>query len=231
MRLCSGTLWLKDVHLRDLATPSPQLSLSELTANGFVRLLNAVAHFNYFLDKKNPLHPYAGDVQLEMWLLEQGDTLPRPLKEEIIFRNDEAKILASDENEYAFVIHNTGTTDLYPYIIYFDTSNYEVNLWWSPSDDHPPLPAGKRLQIGASPEQQTTFEPFVPDGQWTDTSIIKVIIAESPIKLDFIVQEAQVGTESTAHTTRGSSEKSTVMPLGEGAWDSITRKITVHDRD
>lgn len=218
----------QDVHLRDLTTPVPRFDSSELETLNIIYLLESIAHFNYYLDKANVTHPYAEDVHMEMWLLDQGIAVPRPLKTEINFKNDEAIILATDNNEYVFVLQNNGQIPLYPYIMYFDTSTYEISIWWSPADDNAPLLPGGRLQIGASPEHQPTFDPFVPDGQRTDTSIIKIILMQTPTTLDLVAQGAQVGPDRITRTTRGGAEKSIVASLAKDGWDSITRKITVY---
>ncbi|CAL1711857.1 unnamed protein product [Somion occarium] len=226
------SLHRKDLHLRNLATPPPLLSMEELKTTNIIGILNRIAHFNFYLDQTNELHPYAGDVQMEFWLLGVGRGTPRPLKKEEIFKNDEATIVGSNDNGYAFVLRNTGKMPLYPHIIYFDTCTYEISVWWSSADATPPLKPRGKLQIGASAEHRLPFEFFVPAGQTIDTSMLKVFLMQSPMKLDFMKQGPQLGPDRVMHALRASTDrdKETIAtPPVRGGWDSITYKITVRN--
>ncbi|KAK7691392.1 hypothetical protein QCA50_004791 [Cerrena zonata] len=234
----------QDSLLRDQCPP--RLSSSDMVIVNVPRLLASISRFNFFLNQTNALHPFSSNVHMEFHLLQEDPdsspdddaplTRPKALRMEVPFQNDEAKIVERHEDDYAFVLRNAGSIDLFPYIIYFDPNTYEISIWYSPwEEDKPTLLAGQSLQIGASPELSTSFQFFLPDGLGTDmdTSFIKVFLADAPLQLRFLEQPPLVGRDEDGRShvrqanRMASSDPSSPAPPQVGAWDSFIRKITV----
>ncbi|CAL1711904.1 unnamed protein product [Somion occarium] len=234
----------RDVHLRDLLCP--QLDLRDVRTADFPKILNAIARFNFCLGRVNELHPFVGYVQMEFHLVgEDLDlnrsidarlTRPRMLSREVLFRNDEAKVIQSNNDDYAFVLRNSSSADLFAHVVYFDPGTYEITVWYSPwEEDKPTLLSEHTLQVGASPEHHQTFQFFLPQGTDSDTSSIKVFLMDAPTKMTFMEQLPQVGRDEhgnshVGRTSRDATKPSVHTPPQKGGWDSITRRITVTKR-
>jgi len=208
--------------------------------------LNAIARFNFFLSQTSQHHPHAGNVQVEFYSLVDDDesggyhdddalSQPRELKDQVLFNNDEAELVSSDQ-DYAFVLHNLGTSPLYPYVVYFDTGTYEISTWYSPVEDKPTLLPNCSLQIGASPEHSMPFLFFIREGDKVDTSFIKIFLLDTPTHMAFIDQAPVVGRDEDGRSYAAINSGglrvalSTPTPYG-GGWDIISRKFTVYLED
>ncbi|KAI0915387.1 hypothetical protein AcV5_003875 [Taiwanofungus camphoratus] len=232
----------RDVYLRDLATQSPRVDSSDME-DYFPGILSSMARFNFYLSQTNTLHPLAGRMQLELHLLDRNSTFDfldddlelgeaRSLKQQVLFKNNEAAITCNPLDGYAFVLRNTTSIPLYAYLMYFDPSSYAIELWYSPFEpDSATLLPSQTLQIGASPEHRTDIRFFLSPGEERDTSYIKVFLSDTPLNLAFMEQDPACGVDEHGHKIvrkRGNIINSTVevKPLG-GIWDSLEYKITV----
>jgi len=235
-----------DIHLRDIRTPSPRLNADDVNCANFPDILNAIARFNFFLSQTSKHHPHAGNVQVDFYSLVDDDdsggyhdddalSRPRKLKERVPFKNDEAELVYSDQ-DYAFVLHNGGTSPLYPYLVYFDTGTYEISTWYTPFEDKPTLLPDRSLQIGASPEHRVPFSFFIREGDRVDTSIVKIFLLDTPTQMGFIDQAPVVGRDEDRRSyvaiNSGALRVALNMPTPYGGgWDVISRKMTVHIED
>lgn len=91
-------------------------------------LLDAVAHFNYFLGRHNGRGPIPG-VTLEMHNLigEYPLRVPNPEVGDMIVDN-EVRFQLETEAKYGFAICNYSQHDLFPYLFYFDPAAYSIDV-------------------------------------------------------------------------------------------------------
>lgn len=74
---------------------------------------------------------------------------------------------------YALLLRNNTKTHLYPYVLVFDPTLYEVEIFYKPSERYAPLRAGKALQLGGSSECENAILFTLPEGQTADISYFK----------------------------------------------------------
>ncbi|THG97834.1 hypothetical protein EW026_g4239 [Hermanssonia centrifuga] len=229
----------RDSFLRTLKTDPPRIQPDEMETANFPYILNAIARFNMHLALTNPKHPLIDNIEFSFHRLEQSgkieewdddDPLLEPA-EKIPFVDDEARFVQRDDDRYAFILDNKHPTPLYPYLVYFDPTTYEIATWYTPFEaQKATLPAAQSLQIGASPEHQGSFQFFLPEGAELDTSFIKLVVLDSISKMDFMNQRPVLGMDEDGESIVKKGAQHRAGGQGaqtKGRWDSIIRKLTV----
>lgn len=232
------TLKRQDPILGALTTNSPHLAIKAIKNTKFPQLLYAIAWYNFYLSRDIPVHPFADGVDFKLHLL-QNDPLSdfldydaqiksQELKEEFPAREGEVNLPNSEDNHYAFVLHNNTETPLYAYLVYFDPATYQIEVWYSPKTDEPTLlENGGILQIGASPEHADEFLFYLRDGEQSCSDFVKVFLSDKPVKMSFIEQGSLIQYSSEGQRQGVVIEEGCQQALQGGDWDCITRKVTV----
>ncbi|KAH8088972.1 hypothetical protein BXZ70DRAFT_1011480 [Cristinia sonorae] len=229
----------RDVMLRDLASRPPRLTADELEDADLPAILLGIARFNFYLAHSSHTRPYAGDVALELHVLEPDAdhdeldgsplTRARKLARRVPFHDGEA-VVAESEDEYAFVVRNHGAVALFPHIVYFDPGTYEIQAWYGPFEaEKPTLLPRSSLQVGASPEHRTPFSFYLREGEMVDSSFIRLFLLDAEAQMGFIEQRPLMGWDGEgARVVLGRKRGSAAEPGTEVAagWDAITVKIT-----
>ncbi|KAJ3487533.1 hypothetical protein NLI96_g3477 [Meripilus lineatus] len=230
------TLKRQDPILRSLKTNLPRLDREDVDLLDFGNLLNAVARFNTFVSQTSPAHPFDGRLEIKLHILKPARTPGdfekpecREIQEEVpLTTNDEFEIRESD-SDYAFTIHNSSTTDLFVYLVYFDPGTYGISVWYSPATpETPTLLAGKTLQIGGSAEHASPFEFFIRPGDKIDTSFLRLFVVDSPAEISFMEQNDLIGRgEYHERFSRQRFNNTDPVATWDGKWDCLTRRLTV----
>ena len=226
-----------DPYLRHLKTKPPRIEPEDAEYADFPTILNSIARFNKHLALSSRQHPFTDEVKFEFYLLQPSsagaiydEEILEP-KAEISFENDEATIAQSEEDKYAFVLHNAGPTPLYPYLIYFDPATYAVETWYTAFEaEKATLLPHKTLQLGSSAEHTGSFQFYLPEDAEIDTSFIKLFLLDTQARMEFVNQQAVLGfnAEGENAVRRGSHMRASAADVEtKGRWDTIVRKISV----
>lgn len=94
-------------------------------------VLDAIAHFNYFLAKR-PAHDALAlsDVRLEMYNLrgEYGARVPNMEQGNLVDAGGEVRFRLDTQEKYGFAICNYSRRDLFAYLFYFDPASYSIDV-------------------------------------------------------------------------------------------------------
>jgi hypothetical protein len=95
-------------------------------------VVDAVAHFNRHLDRRNKNSSLQTEVVLELHRLMPGTNQPwfKVPDENIgnLLVDNQARIVLDVNALYGFTIVNHSNLDLFPYLFYFDPSNYSIEV-------------------------------------------------------------------------------------------------------
>ncbi|KAJ7879014.1 caspase domain-containing protein [Mycena olivaceomarginata] len=205
-------------------------------------VLDAIAHFNYFLAKR-PAHDALAlsDVRLEMYNLrgEYGARVPNMEQGNLVDAGGEVRFRLDTQEKYGFAICNYSRRDLFAYLFYFDPASYSIDAWYLPESISlsPPLlrrssPTAEptRLTVGYGPAGGYAFQFVVPEGVPSDTGFLKLFISTAYLDLRCIEQPAAVdvvydgGREARGHPWAGIEE------AGE-MWGALDVAVTMYTAD
>ncbi|KAF8196369.1 caspase domain-containing protein [Mycena galopus ATCC 62051] len=172
----------------------------ELAPEAYPRLpviMDAVAHFHYFLHKHQTENPVL-NVSLEM---HDARDVSKNIFEERVARLTHNDDEADAEGAYCFTICNASPHTLFPYLFYFDPEKYTIQAWYTP-----PSPTMSAPLLSTSHGEPTRFpigygvggEPFeflLSPGQKMDTGFLKVFVSTKYIDLGWIEQESPFKAE------------------------------------
>ncbi|KAJ7264855.1 caspase domain-containing protein [Mycena haematopus] len=232
---------LSHYELPDVRLPVPKTNLP------FV--LDAIAHFNYFLRKRPAHHSNAlvGDVRLEMYNLrgEYGARVPNMDLGNFVSAENEVRFRLDPQEKYGFAISNYSERDLFPYLFYFDPASYSIDAWYLPESDTmtPPLLArsASSSDTGAEPTRITVgygasggyaFQFVIPDGVTTDTGFLKLFVSTSYVDLTGIEQPAAADSVYGGERDAG-LESPRKRPMLEDAemWGALDVAVTMYTDD
>jgi hypothetical protein len=242
----------KDLQMSYLTTPQPFVEAASVR-QVFPEAMARFARFNSHLQRDNPEHPYAHEIDIRLHALtspadpvgnnEQEYMIPG---KEYVFRGQEAVLPVDDTAIYCIVLENYSQDALFPYIVYFDPATYSIKTFYSPISPHePPLKAGGQLQLGRSSESMSAMSFYLDGGIPRDTGFLKaglllalsrpisspssvqVYLSSDLLDLSYLEQQGVLGPDAgvPSHQSRtGGAEE--LQPV-KGVWDVVTRKVTV----
>ncbi|KAJ3484570.1 hypothetical protein NLI96_g5551 [Meripilus lineatus] len=169
------------------------------------KVLNGIARFNFFLSHENELDSgvISSLVDVELHLLAPYDTsgndAKRALVKKVDLKDDAYEFIdgsdLSEETEYAFVLHNNSSTDLYVYIVFYDPHTYKIELVYKPANENDaPLPKDSSLQIGGSPEYKDAFAFYLEEGREEEVGFFRIFLSPVALNLESLEQSAVITT-------------------------------------
>ncbi|TDL18810.1 hypothetical protein BD410DRAFT_792791 [Rickenella mellea] len=174
-------------------------------AEGVFAVLRAYAKFNFHLNTTNiSIHPISNDkITMELQRLE-GEWSPEykwvvtPAGSNLI-GNDQVDVVVDSNTLFGVTIHNHTDSPLYPYLFYFDGSDFGIQVWYVPpigigggrdkNLDAPLLPNAK-FTIGYGDGGALPWAFYLPDGQNKDIGFLKLYVTESPSDFSNIIQRS-----------------------------------------
>ncbi|KAJ6595372.1 caspase domain-containing protein [Mycena sp. CBHHK59/15] len=175
-------------------------------------ILNRIAHFQFHLGRQKPpattllqVPMISRHVAVKMYLLnrrhEDGTVVP---DENNIFRKNVARLSISKAswNLYGIKIVNKSSYSLYPYLFFFDPSDYSIEALYLPSFTAvtPPLGPKGFLTVGYGGDGGAPLR-FKPQEGVSDASFLKLIVSTKNINLDHISQSSPFETPSALWPT------------------------------
>ncbi|KAJ7208112.1 hypothetical protein C8J57DRAFT_1540773 [Mycena rebaudengoi] len=146
-----------------------------------VPIINAIAHFNYFLKCRPPdgsTHDFLScTVEMRRLFGEYPGRRADPKLKNMVKRVEdryEVRFLSEPDAMYGFVINNPSRMDLYPYLFYFDPVQCTIDPWYVPDGANcaPPLKRENTLNVGMGAEE--SFEFTLPRGMTTSSGFLKL---------------------------------------------------------
>jgi len=168
-------------------------------------ILNAIAHFNHHLGRHgstNPLQTVMRDdddilknVTMELYRLTNDGGNRVPIVGNLLVDN-EAKLGLDKKAEYGIAIFNNSQYDLFPYLFYFDPSEYSIQSWYLPAAPNmdPPLPQPQgrdpmKLTVGYGAGGGDPFEFTLNPGEQSDTGFLKLFVSTKYVDMECITQK------------------------------------------
>jgi len=194
-------------------------------------VMRGVAHFNFHLSRRNIANPLEKEVEVVLHRLTQSN--PEQIKEEPIYVPDgllDMRLALDRENTvfipkkatmaynsnrvfYGLTIKNNSGRNLFPYLVYFDPSDYSIQVkplclhnvtryadpitqsWYHPPSDTMAAPLARRgdksseLPVGyGSGDKALTFT--LADGVTADVGFVKLFVSTSYLDMTALEQES-----------------------------------------
>ncbi|KAJ7706851.1 caspase domain-containing protein [Mycena rosella] len=191
-------------------------------------ILDAVAHFNYFLRTHHGSAPIP-EVSLEMHTL----TGPYPNRQPSadILDSYVAEVKDDKDGRYGFTICNRSQHELFPYLFYFDPAQYTIDEWFAPPSPtmRGPLAASRdgiqatRLPIGYGIGGYA-YKFNLPEGKTVDTGFLKLFVSTEYLDLGWIVQKSPFDPGFEPSSRLGAGRET--IEKGQ-AWHALHAVITV----
>lgn len=231
IQLCfnpDGTIELRRLGPTFLPLPNPTPKLTEpdlLELSNVNKIFSGIARFNWLLSLTNVTHPFEKGIALEMYALSRQDFSFLHRVEHPIVPAINGDIEVKAEEEYAIIIRNKTSRDLYAQVWYFDADTYGIEcLYEPPNEAEVTLTAnGGILQLGASREVVWPLTYYLPESNCRSTLFVKVFLTEKPTKLSSLLQPALIGRDAERGRAIGTGNLDT-----EGLWDTIVQRVTVY---
>ncbi|KAJ7126739.1 caspase domain-containing protein [Mycena epipterygia] len=188
-------------------------------------VVDGIAHFNYFLERHNGSAQLPG-VSLEMHRLlgVYPGRKPDPEVGNMIHRH-EARFSSEMGAKYGFTIRNTSEVDLFPYLFFFDPSQYTIHCWYAPAGSHvrPPLASGGTVTIGMGGER--AFEFTLSPGETESSGFLKLFVSTKYLNLGWNQQQISPFDPAFQNPDRfnGPREAKVEAPR----WDALTVILTM----
>ncbi|TFY57466.1 hypothetical protein EVJ58_g7003 [Rhodofomes roseus] len=178
-------------------------------------LLTAALHFNFHLYRQpNPLNLFT-TVHVELLMLrEESAGVKRflPVDETRNYFGGEHRVpaykahgpavvqeavLTEFEPFYGLKVVNDSDYDLFPYLFYFDPSDYSIEPWYEPEAATilPPLRAHNHLKVGYGARQagHNSIKLSLPPGKDLDTGFLRMFVSTSYVDMRIVRQSAYGG--------------------------------------
>ncbi|KAJ6622143.1 caspase domain-containing protein [Mycena sp. CBHHK59/15] len=215
--------------IKDHAYAEAEFNLEPTRYHRLPKIMDGIAHFNYFLDKHHGSDPLP-TVTLEMHVL-TGVYPNRGIGPDI-FRDKVAEFKASEKAKYGFTLCNRSQHDLFAYLFYFDPAEYVIDVWYCPlgwAKMSPPLAASAdgivatRLPIGYGTGGYA-FEFFLPEGKSMDTGFLKVFVSTEYLDMEWITQKSPFSPDYEPHGRLGGGRET--VEKGQ-VWDAFHSVVTM----
>ncbi|KAI0316305.1 caspase domain-containing protein [Amylostereum chailletii] len=179
-----------------------------------IRVLRSAAHFYWYL--RHHTHKgkaFQSKVLMSCFQLQECATIfdnqeqlclkPSPGGRNIIV-DDRIDITVNENDKYGFELINTTKVSLYPYLFYFNKSDFSIEPLYIPSTGaEPPLAAGDgRLTIGYGAGGASPISWSVSNGQNLEDGSLKLIVATTYMELSDMPQASE---DSAGHKLKRTS--------------------------
>ncbi|KAI0962768.1 hypothetical protein AcW1_000051 [Taiwanofungus camphoratus] len=184
-------------------------------------ILNAISHFEYHLDRRlnddlfvqSPEHfgtVVSGTVHIRLYRLKRAEAgFLEPDKDAgDCFRNNAAKIRNEKGAKYGIEITNHSDLDLFPYLFYFDPSDYSIQDWYLPPARMmaPPLKRMQAVTVGYGAGGGDPIEFELNQHDESDTGFLKLFVSTFYVDMDHIAQPSVFEGLWTRKATRKAEE-------------------------
>ncbi|PCH38915.1 hypothetical protein WOLCODRAFT_128800 [Wolfiporia cocos MD-104 SS10] len=217
----------------------------DIGQNGVADVLEAVSHFNFHLYRVNKSSPINNEFRLELRRLQKAqDTFNPsylPAGEDLLAVQPEPLLLPGGTSYdiatikeavvtdmdpfYGLTLVNNSDQDLYPYVFYFDPSDYSIQAWYLPplTTMTAPLPRKtngqpSRIPIGYGSSETESIKFSLPKGAASDSGFLKVFVSTAYVDMSAVRQQSVL--EEPTRRTRGA-----MVPFFQ-TWDSWTYVLT-----
>ncbi|KAK7461776.1 hypothetical protein VKT23_008208 [Stygiomarasmius scandens] len=200
-------------------------------------ILDAMAQFRFHLGRVNQtlerISSLPGDIhgQVSIHLYRLKISLsgfPVPdMDVGDLFNHNVAKLKLEDNVQYGIEIINHSAHDFFPYLFYFDPSDYSIQSWYLPASStmSPPL-AGLRgknpskVYVGYGAGGGDPIEFLLKEDEESDTGFLKLFVSTTYADMEHITQPPVFDTL----TSRKAMSKREEIEM----WDSWVATITVN---
>jgi len=192
-------------------------------------IFDAISQFNYHLALHRGDDPFEQLVSLELFKLKRslkGALLPDEDIGNVLINND-ARLLVDGEALYGLDIINRSQHDLFPYLFYFDPSDYSISDWYVPLSPtvSAPLhgqqgPDPTRIPIGYGAGGGDPLVFTVNPGELSDTGFFKLFVFSKYIDMGWLRQPSAFESRERRKVRR--------QPQGVGMWDAWIAAVTVY---
>ncbi|KAG6373268.1 hypothetical protein JVT61DRAFT_6895 [Boletus reticuloceps] len=164
-------------------------------------ILEAIANFNSYLYRAGgAAASFAGKVKIRLNRIEDiggeygphgDDLLNVPVSSRSGVDVKEA-IITDLAPRYGFTLENHSDIDLFPYVFYFDPSDYGIQAWYTPPSSTMLAPLKRReavdqpssFALGYGAFGTDPIEFYLPHGRKTDSGFLKVFLTTSHVDYD-----------------------------------------------
>ncbi|KAF8433706.1 caspase domain-containing protein [Boletus edulis BED1] len=168
-------------------------------------ILEAIANFNSYLYRSGgAAASFAGKVKIRLNRIENikgeygphgDDLLNVPVSSRSGVDVKEA-IITDLEPRYGFTLENHSDIDLFPYVFYFDPSDYGIQAWYTPTSSTMLAPLKRReavdqpssFALGYGAFGTDPIEFYLPQGRKTDSGFLKVFLTTSHVDMTNVAQ-------------------------------------------
>ncbi|ETW80067.1 hypothetical protein HETIRDRAFT_477650 [Heterobasidion irregulare TC 32-1] len=185
--------------------------------------LNAIAHFKYHLGRhhnSDALQTVSGlsedgGVKMEIYRLKPQSICVLIPGGDNLLTNNHARLVFEKDAEYGIAIVNESTTALFPYLFYFDPSEYSIKSLYLPpaSSMAAPLQPGQSVTVGYGAGGGDPIDFYLPDDAVSDTGFLKLFVSPTYVDMEWMIQDESFRTTSTRGTRSQGFENE-----GWGAW-------------
>ncbi|KZT03693.1 uncharacterized protein LAESUDRAFT_331738 [Laetiporus sulphureus 93-53] len=193
--------------------------------------LDAIAYYNHHLYRLNKSRPIHTEVEIQLHQLERKEEdghialyLPAgpdflDVKEDPVVCNKGTSYEIADVKEalitdmstfYGVTLVNRSKHDLYPYVFYFDPSDYSIQVWYIPPSATmlAPLPRAKngepsKFPIGYGASGSDSIQFSLPHNLSMDSGFLKVFLSAAYVDMGIIQQTSpltEFGRRARAET-------------------------------
>ncbi|TDL15886.1 hypothetical protein BD410DRAFT_82003 [Rickenella mellea] len=212
-------------------------SIAAGDAENFLRVLRAAARFKHHLESTSSSTPNEHQIVMEFHKLqghwsEDYHWILNPIGPNLIDDNL-IDIVVEESAMFGVTIHNNTEFPLYPYLLYFDDSDFGIQAWYVPSfgmvsrtgiRPDSPLPAHSKFTIGYGDGGALPWAFYLRKGEDKDVGFLKLYVTDSPSDFSSILQSSpfdEMEPRQYSESARGSLNPSDVC---------ITKTITVQQR-
>ncbi|EIM91753.1 uncharacterized protein STEHIDRAFT_135948 [Stereum hirsutum FP-91666 SS1] len=199
-------------------------------------IISATSHWFYHLRRRPPndVMSHSARVTISFMELENVDNAtsePAPITGDSLINQvpgvgSVIDLVVDNDKIYGMKIKNSSPYALYPYLFYFDNSDYSITSYYEPpvststGKPDPPLPPhGSSLAIGYGPAGAAPLKFFLREGQDIDNGHFKLFLTTEYVDLSMIPQnspfEAHVADKTQPRGLRR-AESSTPLLWGIG---------------
>jgi len=218
-------LVIENALISEYANVTTQFDLAN-KLDRFPYILDAIAHFNYHLARHCSDDPFEQRVSLELFNLKRHARDWAP-DEEVgnLLINNEASLLLNGEARYGLSITNRSKHDLFPYLFYFDPSDYSISVFFVPplSTGTAPLHRQQgsdptRVTIGFGTDGGDPLAFTLKPGEPSKTGFFKLFVFSEYIEMDWLGQKSAFeGLDR---------RKSRWVSTGVATWDAWVATVT-----
>ncbi|KAJ7289261.1 caspase domain-containing protein [Mycena rebaudengoi] len=154
------------------------------------KVLDGIAHFNYFLERRHGDAPLEG-VSLEMYRL-VGKWPGYGPDNNIgnMVKLHEARFGLESGAKYGFIFRNDSEEDLFPYLFYFNPEEYTITTWYMPESATARAPLRSRggtVTKGMGGDRAFQFR--LPKNATSSSGFLKLFVSTEHLDLGWIKQE------------------------------------------